>query len=359
MKFTISASEFANAIESVQKFISSKHSMPILSAVKIEATETLKITGFDLSHGLEVTCPAEIIEPGVVAIPISSIATLSKGLRGQLAIECIDSQISISTLSGSFELQGMDASEYPELVSEITGTTHIFDAKKLVAGLKYVQTSASLDETKSLLQGVNIQGSGEVLTLASTDGHRLTVYKMPIDPAVEISSVTVTAKSLALIPKTASETISLTFDDSQCLIDTGDKLITRVFDSKYPDYPLLIPNDFIRTAIVDRVQIIDALSLMMSICDKNNLVCASFRNSELTFKSTSDGVKGRQSIDCDLAGEDLDIGFNLKYLLSGLKIFGCEKVKISMNQLTTPVVLTGVNWDVDLLHLVMPVQIRE
>lgn len=359
MKFSTSAKSFSTAIESAIKFVSGKSTMPILSTIKIEATDKLRLTGFDLSHGIETICDAEIIDTGIACIPAAMIANLAKGLKGQIVIESVDTLITITTLSGSFEIQGMDASDYPELISDMGDIKPCsIDAKLLIQGWKYAATSASIDETKQILQGVNMQVSGGILSMAATDGHRLTVYKMPVDESVDIQSVTVHAKSLGLIPKHTQENVDLSFDSSTCLVDSGSKIITRIFEGKYPDYQLLIPKQFTRSAIVDQVEITDAISLLMSVASENHLCCFTFTDKKLSLSSSRDAFKGNQSIGCKLEGESIDIAFNLKYLLTGLKMFPSNKIKISMNDPLTPVILTGIDLDIDLTHLIMPVQLR-
>ena len=361
MKFSVSATDFSKAIESVSKFISAKSAYPILSTVKVDATGIgLTLTGFDLSHGIQANCDAEIIDEGSVCIPAALIANLAKGLKGQVVIDSQGESITITTLSGSFDIQGMESIEYPNLFDKDDfSTVYSIDSDLLVQGWKYASLAASTDETKQILQGVNMQASGGVLSLAATDGHRLTVFKMSVDESIEIPSTTVTSKTLGLIPRQKQDKIDLSFStNGQCLIDSGDKIIARTFDSKYPDYPLLLPKSFARSVVVNKTDIIDAISLMMSVSAENNLGVFRIKNGSISIESSRDSFKGIQLIKCELEGSPVDIAFNLKYLLAGLKIFPSDKIKISTNDPLTPVVLTGVELDIDLIHLVMPVKLR-
>jgi DNA polymerase-3 subunit beta len=361
MKFSTSATDFSKSIESVSKFISAKPNYPILSTIKVDATGGgLTLTGFDLSHGIQFDCDAEIIDEGSVCIPATLIANLAKGLKGQIIFESQGESITITTLSGSFDIQGMDSGEYPELfTADDFSVAHSIDADLLLQGWKYVSSAASTDETKAILQGVNMQTSGGVLSLAATDGHRLTVFKTPVDDGVDIPSTTITAKTLGLIPRYKQDKINLSFSvGGGCLIDSGDKIIARIFDGKYPDYPLLLPTGFTRSVVVKKADIVGVINLMMSVSAENNLGVFRIADKKLSIESSRDSFKGIQSIDCKLEGKPVDIGFNLKYLIAGLKMFPSEKIKISMNDPLNPVIITGVDLEIDLLHLVMPVQIR-
>ena len=108
MKFTVSATNFGNAIESAAKFVSAKPAMPILNTVKILAWKAvgddcsgLAITGFDLSHGIEtVASGVEIYESGTICANSTQLLALVKQLSGQLVVEVVDDLITITTLSG-------------------------------------------------------------------------------------------------------------------------------------------------------------------------------------------------------------------------------------------------------------------
>jgi DNA polymerase-3 subunit beta len=98
---------------------------------------------------------------------------------------------------------------------------------------------------------------------------------------------------------------------------------------------------------------------MASVGSENSLVKCVFENDTLVVMSAREGIKGQRSIDCLKIGQSIAIGFNLKYLLSTLKVIPTQKVLIQMNDALQPVVVKPVDSDVDLLCLIMPVQVRE
>lgn len=359
MKFTIDSSTLVKSLEQAAKFVSNKPLMQILGNLKLEATDRLEITGFNLSHGIEIHCNSEIIDSGSVCIPASAIAII-KSMNGQLIIETNETNlITISNLSGTVEIQGFPAEEYPELIDDDFDpkSQHKIDAKSFAQVVKYCTQSTSTDETKQILTGINITASEGNLRAIATDGHRLTVVNIPVSESIVIDSVTIPSKSLSLTPIGNSETIALTIDKSQISIDSGSRSIMRTLDGKYPDAMLLIPKSFTRELTIDRRELIDALNMMSSISDQNNLVKFEIANS-LEVSSSSDGKSGKVNIDCELNGDAIDIAFNLKYLIDGLKMFDTRQVKISMNEPLQPVIVTAVDSDLDLTYLAMPVQVR-
>lgn len=361
MKLTINSIELTKALEQAAKFVSAKPLMPILGNLQLIATEErLEITGFNLAHGIEIECTdIEIIQSGSVCIPASAIAII-KGMSGQLIVEADDSNlITISNLSGKVEIQGQSTDEYPELISEDfdPNLSYEIDAKSFAQAVKYCTQATSNDESKAVLTGVNIATAEGKLRLMATDGHRLVVCKIAIDEGVNIESITIPSKSLSLLPNTNTGIISIAVDGSQALIDSGSRSIMRTLEGKYPDAMMLIPKSFSRELIIDRRELIDALNMMMAISDQNNLVKFAI-DSHAEISSQSDGKSGKVNINCELTGDAIEIAFNLKYMLDGLKMFETKLIKISMNEPLQPVIITAVDGDVDLMYLAMPVQIR-
>ena len=391
MKFTVSATNFGNAIESASKFVSAKPAMPVLSTVKILAwkgigddSSGLAITGFDLSHGIEtVATGVEIYESGTICANAAQLLALVKQLSGQLVVEVVDDLITITTLSGTVEIKGMPADEYPDLFEDMgDAKTYTLDAKTLITAWKYCKVSASTDESKVILQGVNIRTDGGVLKIASTDGHRLTACEMGVED-VDIASITIPAKSIELLPNINNDTdstdglfaqINLSVHESSCVISNNtSKIITRLFEGKYPDYNMLIPTSFKRHLTVDRARLVDALNVMISVGNQKNVVTFDITETKLTVSTNRDGASGKMAVDCQFSskfddklggkfdGKDWAISFNIKYLLAQLKIISTKSVKFSMNGNLEPVIIEPIELEngIDLTCLVMPIQLRD
>lgn len=378
MKFTVSATNFATAIESAAKFVSAKPLMPILSSVKIEAQRSIKegsellITGFDLVHGIEtLTTGVEVYESGSICANAAHLLALVKQLSGQLIIEVIDELITITTLSGTVNLQGLSVEDYPDLFDDIAeSNSYQIEAKTLLTAWKYCKVSASTDETKMILQGVNIAAVDGILKIASTDGHRLTACTMSIDDAVSIPSITIPAKSIDLLPNInnssddtdASWVTNISVHDSTCVISNNtSKIITRLYEGKYPDYNMLLPKAFKRELTIDKSRLVEALNLMSSIGNQKNIATLEITINKVIVTSSRDGADGKMSIDCSLAGDDLTLSFSIKYLLAQLKIVSTKLVKFSLNGALEPVTIEPVGLDngIDLTCLVMPIQLRD
>lgn len=373
MKFTINSSELSKALDRVIKFVPNKPSMPILANIRLAATErdTILISAFDLSNGIQLELQSEVLDIGDICVPAQSFAAIVKGMAGQLIIDIIGTNMTIANLSSSCEIQCQNAIEYPDFTGEELDKSISceIDISTFAHAIKLGGSSVSTDESKSILQGVNIVAIDGLLTVASTDGHTLKVCKSKIDESINIPPSTIPIKPLASVSGEGKMTLSI--DESTCEIESdGSTLTCRPYAGKYPDYQLLLPVTFTRTATIDRSQLIDALNLMASVGSENSLVKFVFENDTLVVMSAREGIKGQRKIDCKMSGHDFEnyeelegqlfvIAFNLKYMLSTLKIVPTQKILIQMNDALQPVIIKPVDSDIDLLCLVMPVAVRE
>ena len=361
MKFTINSTDLSKAIDQGIKFVPNKPLMPILANIKLATTDSdmIRISAFDTSNGVELKILADVLDDGEICVPAQLFSAIVKGMSGQLIIEVVDTLMTISNLSGSCEIQCQESSEYPDIVpDDIDKTIQCeIDAKTFAQAIKLGGSCASDDTSKAILQGVNIVAENGLLTLASTNGHKLVVCKTTIDESIKIPSSTIPTKSLGTIE--GSGMMTLTISDTDCMVETGDTIITcRSFAGKYPDYPMLLPKSFTRNAVLDRAQLVDTLNLMSSIGNENSLVKFVFASDKLTVSSEKEGVKGECKISCEMIGEELTIALNLKYVLGQLKTIPSQLIKISMNDALMPLTIQPVDSNLDLLCLLMPVQLR-
>jgi DNA polymerase III subunit beta len=360
MKLTINSAELSKSIDRVIKFIPAKPLMPIIGNIKLVASDKLDLLAFDLSNGIQSSVAAEVIELGEICVPAQMFSAIIKGMTGQLIIEVDGDTMTISNLTGSCEIQCQQADEYPDFVNEeIDKTIQCeIDIKTFAQGIKLGGACVSDDATKPILQGANITAQDGLLTIASTNGHKLIVFKTAIDPAISIPSSTIPTKSLSAIE--GDGTMTLTIDKTTCMVATENTIVTcRPYADTYPNYPMLLPKSFSRFCTINRTQLVDALNLMSSIGNENSVVKFNIGKKKLIASSEKEGAKGNRTIDCELDGKELEIAFSIKYLLAQLKVIPSQKIEISMNGELEPVVIKPVDASLDLLCLVMPITLRD
>jgi DNA polymerase-3 subunit beta len=373
MKFQCSQDEFAAALGMVGRAISSRSTgHPILSNVLIVADSSrITLTAFDLSIGIRVTVAATVETPGTITLPARTLSEIVTRLPNEAILFDLQEQMVIATSRGRYKIMGMPSEEYPDLPTP-QGEAVEIPASALITGIRSTASICSTDETKQVLTGVHLTARGQSLEFAATDGHRLARYQFEAqpddaEPEPWDFEVTIPARAMRdleklLAPSKEDDTVALYFDQGQLLFHWGDQcLTTRTLDGQYPNYNQLIPQRFALEVVADRKQLIAAIDRVATLADhKNNVVKLGIdvtSQSVLLSVETVDVGSGREALDAQIQGGNLEIAFNCKYLQDGLKISGSAETKISLSNATAPVIIEPLGAD-RVLYLVMPVQVR-
>ena len=383
MKFVCTQHDLNINLALVSRAVSTRPTHPVLANIKIEATadpDRIRLTGFDLSLGIQTSFAAQVGEEGTLTLPAKLLNDIVAKLpSGEISLddEAGENLVTITSASGRYQVRGMSAEEFPELPSIEQGETNQLSAAAFIDGLKGSLIACSQDESKEVLTGVYLKVEPERLEFAATDGHRLGIVEVyPTESqttqiAAESAQkgsfeVTVPAKALRELEKMLGaipegDRLGLQLEQGQVVFGWGDrKLTTRTLEGKYPDYRLLIPRQFQRQITVDRKQLLTALERIAVLSDQSNLVKFSIDSTKQSLDlsvESQDRGSGRESLTAQISGTDLDIAFNIKYLMDGLKTLPTQEITISLNGPLEPVILTPLG-GINMTYLVMPVQLR-
>ncbi|NJL48005.1 MAG: DNA polymerase III subunit beta [Leptolyngbyaceae cyanobacterium SM2_5_2] len=379
MKFVCSQSELNNQLSSVSRAVSSRPSRPVLGniLVKVSAEEqSVTLVGFDEVLGIESRFEAQVDESGVLTLPAKLWSDIVSRLPNEdVTLEADEdaTTVTITSSSGHYEVRGLSAEDYPTLPTVEAGEAIALPAEALLDGLRGSLFATSSDETKQVLTGVHLLSEAEALEFAATDGHRLAVVQTA-DDAGDASSagspamdVTVPAKALRELERmiqgyTSNQPVLLRLDDTQVLFDLGaQKLTTRLLEGQYPNYRQLLPKQFARQITLDRRLLMSSLERIAVLANqKNDIIKISLKGTEQVVSLSVEAQEvgsGREDLPAQISGDDLDIAFNVRYLLDGLKAFDTNEVQMQCNAATSPAVLTPLG-EKKITYLVMPVQIR-
>jgi DNA polymerase III subunit beta len=396
MKFICSQSDLSNHLSLVSRAVPSRPTHPVLGNVLLVADDKqgrVSLTAFDLSLGIRTSFAAQVIEEGTITLPAKLLNDIvSKLPEGEITLSCESEEdlesitANLTSACGMFQVRGMGAEEFPEL-PVVEGEALMLPVSALLEGLGGSLFAASTDETKQILTGVHLTRSQNALEFAATDGHRLAVVQTSDPnqdededdesddkeetPKAEESKdfqVTIPARALRelermLASRQETDQVSLHFDEGQVVFELGDQRITsRKLDGAYPNYNQLIPRQFSRMMTVERKRLLSSIDLVAVLADqKNNIVKFSLdeETEQLSLSVEAKDVgRGKQSMPAQIKGESIDIAFNIKYLLDGLKAIPSTEITMQLNENNQPVIFTPLG-GLKMTYLVMPVQIRE
>ena len=158
------------------------------------------------------------------------------------------------------------------------------------------------------------------------------------------------------------EPVAMYFDSGQVVFEwQNQRLTSRTLEGQYPAYRQLIPNAFERELILDRKQFISALERIAVLADqKNNIAKVSIdsESQEITLSvETHEIGSGIESMSSQIKGDDIDIAFNIKYMMEGLKALPSAEIQMQLNNNLAPVIFSPVG-GIKMTYLAMPVQLR-
>ena len=384
MKVVCSQSELNSALQLVSRAVATRPTHPVLANVLLTAdagSNRLSLTGFDLSLGIQTSLAASVETSGAITLPArllgEIVSRLSSDSPVTLAVDDSGEQVQLTSLSGSYQMRGMSADDYPDLPMVESGMTLKLQPERLVQALKGTLFASSADEAKQLLTGVHLKFNQRALEAAATDGHRLAVLNVEdalqdaaMTDAVDDEgfAVTLPSRSLREVERLmaswrSDEPVSLFCDRGQVVFLAADQMVTsRTLEGTYPNYGQLIPDGFTRTFGMDRRALIAALERIAVLADQhNNVVKFSSQPEDGVVQISADAQdvgSGSESLPSNLEGDAMQIAFNVRYLLDGLKAMGSDRIVLHCNAPTTPAVLRSEEASEAFTYLVMPVQIR-
>ncbi|MBE9221093.1 DNA polymerase III subunit beta [Cyanobacterium stanieri LEGE 03274] len=394
MKIICSQSELRNNLSLVSRAVPSRPTHPILANVLLMADSeknTVTLTGFDLSLGMRTSFAAQVEEEGCITIPAKLFNDIVSRLPEGEIIVSFDGDdtddnplVAIESMYGKFQLRGVSASEFPDLPAVEKEEALMLPVTALSEGLKGSLFAASNDEAKQILTGIHLTRNLDTLEFAATDGHRLAVVKTTDDKEVsedgeeetthdDISvseeqnfTMTIPARALREVEKILTmakeeDNVALYVDDGQVVFELGEQNLTsRKLDGAYPNYNQLIPTSFDRTMVVERKRIIESLERVSVLLDqKNNMVKFSLDSQKgQLFLSVEANELGnaKESILAEITGDDFEIGFNIRYLMDGLKALSSNEITFHFNGAIQPVIVTPLS-GLQMTYLIMPVKL--
>jgi DNA polymerase III subunit beta len=381
MKLICTQNDLNTHLSLVSRAVPSRPSHPVLANVLLKAdedTQQVSLTGFDLSLGVQTSFKVAVEEGGILTLPAKLLSDIVSRLPdGEITLDggTDETLVTITCAAGRYQVRGMGAEEYPELPTLVDGSVAYLPVEALLEGLRGSLFSTSADETKQVLTGVHISVDEDGMEFAATDGHRLAVVETANVESEQGGKtndkakfdVTVPGKALRELERmiqlnASAEPIAVKFDQGQLIVEwANQRLTSRLLEGQYPNYRQLIPKQFSRQMTCDRRLLTSALERIAVLADqKNSIVKLTLSTAEqeiILSVDAQDVGSGREAVPTQISGEDLEIAFNVKYLLEGLKALTTAEVQMQFNTATSPSILTPLG-GMKMTYLVMPVQVR-
>jgi len=366
MRITATKENLLFAVSAVQKAVSTKQTMPILSCIKLEARQnSLYFSATDLEIGIECFVPAEIIEEGSSVVPARHFSDIVRKLPDVPIIlkQNSESELLIIYNESQLSLRTLITADFPK-IAEVDGEQEIqIQALVFKQMIKQSVFAAGVDEGRPLFTGLLCEAEKDRIRLVATDTHRLALRQGEISNSLEKEvSFIIPAKMLNELARLMYEddeicTIKLTRNLSSFRF-ANIRIICRLLEGQFPNYHQVIPEKYSSKLITNTKTIkeaIERISLFGGANDNSNTINIKIENNNMVISSRSDLGQGYEKINIELEGEPLEISFNARYLGDVFKILEAEQATLEFGGPLSPCIVRpdqGMNF----LYLLLPVR---
>jgi len=361
MKIIVPKNILVQAIQTVERLVGKKESLPVLSCILIEASNQCVLRATNLEAGIEVLLPCDIKERGSVAVPATIFSQTIRAITGEtVTLSVEDSNIRVEARGTKTLIKTVLHDEFPPIGGSLKKGVRI-PRQHLIKGIQAVSYAASPSMIRPELGSILISFRDDTMVCVATDSFRLAEKTFPLSISGEIDDVLIPLKHAGelvyVLERMSGEVVEMVSDDSQITISgDGVRFVSRVIDGVFPNYRDIIPTHPLTTATVLKSDLSDTLRKARVFSGSESQIGFHVYPQKKIFTATAQSQHvGEMSdtIDAALTGEDIDINFHIGYLADCIPAITADSVVMGFAGVGRPLVIRGVS-DTSFLYLVMP-----
>ena len=344
------------AIDGVSKAVTLRSTIPVLEGILLKAEGfQLTLTGYDLEMGIVTTIEANVKQPGEIVLNAKLLSSMvSRMPAGQISIVSADNgKTRIESGVAQFEIQSLPAADFPDLPN--TGADETLTIPTLYA--------VSQDEKKPAHTGELFEIEPDKLTIVALDGYRLAIVERPVQ-AVKDIRIIVPSKTMTevshLLPNDDQELVHICANRRYVVFMTGGyTIMSRLIEGEFLNYRNVIPagsRTRVTLDVKEFVETIERASLIITERLKNPLRI-SFSGGRVVVRCQTNLGRVVDEFGAQCEGEEVEIGFNNRYLLDALRNARTDQVRMELSGPLSPVKVLPAQGE-DFLYLVLPVRFK-
>lgn len=374
MRFIVSSLELSSVLQSIQRVIPSKITLPILDNFLFTLKgNNLEIKASDLEMTLITTIQIdEVREEGRIAVPAKLLSDSLKEFSDiplEFSTNEEENTLKISWLSGESQIPYFSADEYPELpeLEEESIISTDMPSNLLLNGINNTIYATAEEELRPIMNGIYFDLSTNGSSFVATDSHKLVCYTRKDVIASSDSSFTLPKKPStilkSLLPKNDDIT-TITFDSKNAKFSFGrNLLICRLVEGKYPAYRSVIPNNNPNKLFANRLELLNVIK-RVSVCSNQATAHIKFTLSQdkliISAQDNSSSTSAHESVNCKYDGDSMEIGFRAPFLAEILTNLTYDEVIFELMDPTRAVLILAASEkdsNEDIISLIMPIRI--
>ena len=373
MKFIVSSAELLKHLQSISGVLNTTNTLPILDNFLFEISKnSLTISASDLETTMKTKVEnAQADNDGHIAIPAKLLIDTLKTFSDQPLTFLIDESshgIEISSENGKFKLAGQNGDEYPALPTMEAASKTTMSCQILSSAINKTLFATGNDELRPIMSGVFCELSSDGCTFVATDAHKLVKYRRIDTKAENTVSFILPKKPLTLLKNTLvnESEVVIEYKETNAYVKFNNiELICRLIDGKYPNYEAVIPKENPNVLTIDRIEFYNSIRRVGIFASKStHQIRLKIAGSELQISSEDLDFSNEafERLGCQYIGEDIEIGFNSRFLLEMIGNLESDQINLEMSSSNRAGIIIpqdGVEENEEILMLVMPVMLNQ
>ncbi|MCU0368568.1 MAG: DNA polymerase III subunit beta [Cyclobacteriaceae bacterium] len=372
MKFIVNSSYLLKQLSNINGVITTNPVVPILENFLFEIDKSnLTVTASDLQTSMITEIAIESKEKGNIAVPAKILLETLKNLPDQPVTFSIDEStysIEISSDNGRYKLAGENATDFPKVPAVSQDFSSSLSSEVLARAVNNTIFATSNDELRPAMTGVYVNLGEKNTTFVATDGHRLVRYRRTDIKSDNGNAIIIPRKALNLLKATLpteNTDVTIDFNMSNAFFKFGNiRMICRLIDERFPDYENVIPTTNPIKMTISRTDLLGSLKRISIYANKTtHQVRLKITGSELqvSAEDLDFSNEANERLSCEHEGEDIEIGFNAKFLIEMLTNLDTDQIKLNMSAPNKAGLILPAEKEKneDILMLVMPVMLNQ
>ncbi|MFP9098324.1 DNA polymerase III subunit beta [Flavobacterium sp. RHBU_24] len=371
MKFIVSSTYLLKQLQVLSGVINSSNTLPILDNFLFELNNTeLKVSASDLETTMSATLTIDSDSVGSVAVPAKLLLETLKTFPDQPLTFTVEDNntVEISSNSGKYALAYSSGDEFPKAVQLDDPSSTIVPAEVLATAISKTIFAAGNDDLRPVMSGVFFQFSPQGLTFVATDAHKLVKYARTDVTASQVADFIMPKKPLNILKgilATSNSEVSIEYNDANATFSFDNYVLTcRLIDGKYPNYEAVIPKENPNKLLISRSQFFSSVRRVAIFSNKTtHQIRLKIAGTELNISAEDIDYsnKAEERLTCDYQGDDMQIGFNSRFLTEMLTNLQSDEIQLEMSLPNRAGILTpvdGLDEGETVTMLVMPVMLN-
>ena len=367
MRFTCEKSFLLQGLNIAGRTVAQKSNLSVIEGILCKAGHDLSLTGYNMETAITYSVEADIADPGECILPAKLFGDIIRRLPEGPVTVVVDESYKISIRAGyaSFTISAESAEDYPELPDVNTGRAIQIPQNKLKELIGGTIFAVSENQGRPVHTGVKFEVTDDSITAVAVDGFRLArrTYHPEGGTGRELSFVVPAAglKEVEKILTDSDENAAFTLGPKHILFQIGGAtLVCRLLEGEFLDWRRVVPTNCpvkLVANVSDLQSSVERVGLIVSEKYKSPVRCV-FGSQVLQMRTNT--TIGAAEDRCAIAGDgkELEIGFNVRYLIDALRAIPCEEVTMELTNGLSPIVLTPVDEKFDFAYMVLPVRIK-